>query len=316
MAENKPTILGGTAIKPKERHGWEAIRYIIHNPETGEFLTRTPKSWLLITGFYIIYYSCLAGFWAAMLNIFFLTLTEEAPKWQNADGLIGTSPGLGLKPGQVDALIDSSMIVFNMKNTADQGKPGDENYVAGTEGWQNRITEFLKPYKDCSGSHCFDPALLGPCGTPPYGFDQGKPCVYLKLNKIYGLKNENYKDGELPENMPATLKSHIGSQADKDQTWVECHGEYPGDIEALGKIKYFPATQGFEDKFFPYLGKTKDYISPLIAVQFANARQNQLLHVECRAWAKNIGYNKRDRIGINHLELLILSDAAAKVVGS
>jgi len=316
MAENKPTILGGTAIKPKERHGWEAIRYIIHNPETGEFLTRTPKSWLLITGFYIIYYSCLAGFWAAMLNIFFLTLTEEAPKWQNADGLIGTSPGLGLKPGQVDALIDSSMIVFNMKNTADQGKPGDENYVAGTEGWQNRITEFLKPYKDCSGSHCFDPALLGPCGTPPYGFDQGKPCVYLKLNKIYGLKNENYKDGELPENMPATLKSHIGSQTDKDQTWVECHGEYPGDIEALGKIKYFPATQGFEDKFFPYLGKTKDYISPLIAVQFANARQNQLLHVECRAWAKNIGYNKRDRIGINHLELLILSDAAAKVVGS
>jgi len=316
MAENKPTILGGTAIKPKERHGWEAIRYIIHNPETGEFLTRTPKSWLLITGFYIIYYSCLAGFWAAMLNIFFLTLTEEAPKWQNADGLIGTSPGLGLKPGQVDALIDSSMIVFNMKNTADQGKPGDENYVAGTEGWQNRITEFLKPYKDCSGSHCFDPALLGPCGTPPYGFDQGKPCVYLKLNKIYGLKNENFKDGELPENMPATLKSHIGSQTDKDQTWVECHGEYPGDIEALGKIKYFPATQGFEDKFFPYLGKTKDYISPLIAVQFANARQNQLLHVECRAWAKNIGYNKRDRIGINHLELLILSDAAAKVVGS
>jgi sodium/potassium-transporting ATPase subunit beta len=316
MAENKPTILGGTAIKPKERHGWEAIRYIIHNPETGEFLTRTPKSWLLITGFYIIYYSCLAGFWAAMLNIFFLTLTEEAPKWQNENGLIGTSPGLGLKPGQVDAFIDSSMIVFNMKAKGDQGKPGDENYVAGTQGWQDRITEFLAPYKNCSGSHCFDVNRLGACGTPPYGFDEGKPCVYLKLNKIYGLKNENFKDGELPENMPASLKTHIGSQPDKDQTWVECHGEYPGDIEALGQIKYFPATQGFEDKYFPYLGKTKDYISPLIAVQFANAKHNQLLHVECRAWAKNIGYNKRDRIGINHLELLILSDAAAKAVGS
>jgi sodium/potassium-transporting ATPase subunit beta len=251
-----------------------------------------------------------------MLNIFFLTLTEEAPKWQNENGLIGTSPGLGLKPGQVDAFIDSSMIVFNMKAKGDQGKPGDENYVAGTQGWQDRITEFLIPYKNCSGSHCFDVNRLGACGTPPYGFDEGKPCVYLKLNKIYGLKNENFKDGELPENMPASLKTHIGSQPDKDQTWVECHGEYPGDIEALGQIKYFPATQGFEDKYFPYLGKTKDYISPLIAVQFANAKHNQLLHVECRAWAKNIGYNKRDRIGINHLELLILSDAAAKAVGS
>jgi sodium/potassium-transporting ATPase subunit beta len=64
------------------------------------------------------------------------------------------------------------------------------------------------------------------------------------------------------------------------------------------------------------MGKTEAYISPLIAVQFANAKQNQLLHVECRAWAKNIGYNKRDRIGINHLELLILSNAAAKQVGT
>ena len=80
MADSKQTILGGTAIKPKERHGWEAVRYLLHNPETGEILTRTPKSWLLITGFYLIYYSCLAGFWAAMLNIFFLTLEDHQPK--------------------------------------------------------------------------------------------------------------------------------------------------------------------------------------------------------------------------------------------
>jgi hypothetical protein len=53
----------------------------------------------------------------------------------------------------------------------------------------------------------------------------------------------------------------------------------------------------------------------LIAVQFADVAKNQLLHVECRAWAKNIGYSKRDRIGINHLELLILDDKAAKNVG-
>jgi len=113
MADTKPTILGGTAIKPKERHGWEAVRYIIHNPETGEFFTRTPKSWALITGFYIIYYSCLAGFWLAMLNIFFLTLNDDSPKWQGDNGLIGDSPGLGLKPAQLNALIDSSMIAFN-----------------------------------------------------------------------------------------------------------------------------------------------------------------------------------------------------------
>ena len=80
MADNKPTILGGTAIKPKERHGWEAVRYIIHNPETGEYFTRTPKSWALITLFYIVYYSLLACFWAGMLMLFLSTVEDQKPK--------------------------------------------------------------------------------------------------------------------------------------------------------------------------------------------------------------------------------------------
>jgi len=322
MADTKPTILGGTAIKPKERHGWEAVRYIIHNPETGEFFTRTPKSWALITGFYIIYYSCLAGFWLAMLNIFFLTLNDDSPKWQGDNGLIGDSPGLGLKPAQLNALIDSSMIAFNKDKKDAQGKPHDANYVAGYEGWANRTKEFLAPYADCVGAHCFPLSQLGTaCSTYPYGYDQGKPCVYLKLNKIYGLKNTPYEVADLdnPEllakDMPKTLKTHIKSAADKKQVWIECHGEYPADIEGLGAINYFPAAQGFPDRYFPYMGKKEPYQSPLIAVQFANAKHNQLLHIECRAWAKNIGYSKRDRIGINHMELLILDTDSAAVVG-
>ena len=60
MASTKPpALLGATAFKPVERHGWEAIRYFFHNPDTGEIMTRTPLSWLLITVFYVIYYSCL-----------------------------------------------------------------------------------------------------------------------------------------------------------------------------------------------------------------------------------------------------------------
>lgn len=307
-------VLGGTAIKPKERHGWEAVRYILHNPETGEILSRTPKSWLLITGFYIIYYCCLAGFWAAMLNIFFLTLNDDFPKWQGDNGLIGKSPGLGLKPGQVDELIDSSMIAFNKVSKIDQGKPGDANYVSAYTGYVDRIEKFLGTYADQSKCDpCFDPATLGVCGTKPYGYDKGKPCVYLKLNKIFGLNNELYDP--LPEDMPAKLKEHIGNTADKDQVWVECHGEYPADREGLGTIKYFPEAQGFPAKYFPYT-KQEVYQSPLVAVQFENAKPNQLLHVECRAWAANIGYNKRDRIGINHLELLILDDVSAPKIGS
>lgn len=331
MADSKPTILGGTAIKPKERKGWEAVRYIIHNPETGEIFTRTPKSWLLITVFYLIYYSCLAGFWAAMLNIFFLTLENHQPKWQNENSLIGVSPGVGLKPHQLPELIDSTMIAFNFESETDQGAPGDANYIAGWKGWADRTKEFLDKYNDqdtCKNSKtgCFAPSSLGACGVYPYGFDKGTPCVFLKLNKIFGNENDHCTAADLVEEpcskMPATLKEHIKAQSDQQQVWIECHGEYPADRENLNAINYIPKTQGFPATYFPYMGKVNekgeelDYQSPLVAVQFAGAAKNQLLHVECRAWAKNIGYSKRDRVGINHLELLVLGNEAAKVVGS
>ena len=60
MAEPaKPKLLGGTAIKPPERHGFEKISYLIYNKDNGEILTRTPKSWALIFIFYVIYYTLL-----------------------------------------------------------------------------------------------------------------------------------------------------------------------------------------------------------------------------------------------------------------
>jgi len=334
MAETQPTILGGTAIKPKERHGWEAVRYMIHNPETGEFFTRTPKSWALITIFYIIYYSCLAGFWAAMLNIFFLTLEDDKPKWMTTESLIGNSPGVGLAPGQIPELIDSSMIAFNYESEQDQGTPGSANYVAGWGGWVARNKEFLKPYQeklgrrgkscDDSDTGCFALSNLGKCAEGNYGYDSGEPCIFLKLNRIYGNENDPYTKSEedlklaKEKGMPQTLIDHIKEQNDVDQVWIECHGEYAADKEMLkpANIEYFPKSAGFPAKYFPY--KNQDgYQSPVVAVKFKGLKDKpQLLHIECRAWAKNIDYNKRDRIGLSHMELLILNDQASGEVGS
>lgn len=321
MADNQPAVLGGTAIKPKERHGWEAVRYLIHNPETGEFFTRTPKSWAMITGFYIVYYAFLAAFWAAMLMIFFQTLNDQSPRWLNAESLIGTSPGLGMHPKQTDALIDSSMIQYQKGVEADNGD------VAGYGGWVSRTKSFLDLYsaqgKSCAPGNgvsktefCnFDVASLGPCGKDGYGYADGKPCIYLKLNRIYGLDNTVYSDPEnLPEDMPEELKKHIKTASNKDQVWVECHGEYPADRENLGQIKYYPADRGFPSYYFPYENQD-GYQSPVVAVQFPDLKANQLYHVECRAWAANIGYDRRDRIGLAHLEIHILDEDGAKAVG-
>lgn len=307
MADNKPAVLGGTAIKPKERHGWEAVRYLIHNPETGEYLTRTPKSWLLIFVFYVIYYSCLAGFWAAMLNIFFLTLPDGQPKWTTDSSIIGKSPGLGLRPRQADADIDSSMIQFSLG----QNTHGDLNNY---QHWVDQTGKFLEAYKDSEQLNG-----LGACATAPYGYDTGKPCIFLKLNRIIDLINEPFlEDTDIPDGMPEDLKTHIKNQGDRNQVWVNCRGQYAADTEAMGRLKYFPDTRGFPNKepYFPYKGNAADptYESPIVAVQFEAPKQNQLIHVECRAWAKNIGYDKRDRVGINLFELHILDDTAAAAI--
>jgi len=292
MADDAPKVLGGTAIRPKERHGLEAIKYLLYNPETGEVLTRTPKSWALITVFYIIYYTCLAGFWAAMLTIFLQTLPEgNRPKWLTSDSLIGRSPGLGLRPAQAQDKIDSSMIIFN---TAEE---------ASWKGWADRSGEFLAKYK---GSEHL--SKLGACGTANYGYDEGKPCIFLKLNKIYGLQHDFFNNtADLPEDMPQGLKDHIGSKSGQDanQVWVDCQPKNPADKEALdGKITYFPADRGFPEQYFPWQGE-KDYNSPLVAVQFEPQTRGQLIHIECRAWAKNIGYSRRDKIGIASLEIML-----------
>lgn len=325
----KPAVLGGTAIKPVERKGWEAVRYLIHDPDKGEYFTRTPKSWALITGFYIIYYSCLAAFWAAMLAIFLSTISEDQPKWIGTASLIGESPGVGLNPKQTADLIDSSMIQYNKNSKED--KEGEGGKVAGWGGWAERVDEYLASIKS-GGKACskedgattteackFDVTALEECNKKGGGFEEGVPCMYLKLNKIYGVENRHYDgtteyDGKVfPDEMPKSLQDHIKKQDNKEQVWVNCRGEYPADVEALGEPEYFPATRGFPGYYFPY-EKQNDYQSPIVAVRFPNAKPNQLLHVECRVWADNIGYEKRDRVGINHFELQILDDKSANAI--
>ena len=56
-----------------------------------------------------------------------------------------------------------------------------------------------------------------------------------------------------------------------------------------------------------------DYLNPLVAVQFSPRLEGgrgigQLIHIECRAWAQNIGYNRRDKIGIAAFEIQVFDD--------
>jgi len=318
----KEDLLGAVAIKPPgwDRTGFEAFRYFLYDPDNGTILSRTPKSWALITIFYTIYYSCLAAFWYVCLLIFFQTLPDaaEGPKWQQDGSLIGINPGVGIRPLNRDSRIDSNMFVLEFRDSNDilsekQGE-GDLNI-----DYARRAQLFFEENYGTVGEgyNEFDRAAeLGDCAQFPYGFINPaggaiSPCVFLKFNKIWGWEPTPVTEEDFAENpeWPAEFKSHWDAQADKEKIWIHCQGRNPADKEALadGGMTYLPATQGFPATFFPYTGNKEGYQSPLVAVNFNLDEKyiGQLIHIECRAYYKGVRHETKSKTGLVQFEVLM-----------
>jgi len=299
----------------------ETFGTFVWNSETGQFLGRTGTSWMKIGVFYLVFYSFLAGFFAIMMAIFYQTLdTNHLPKYTPGDGSsILRHPAMGFRPLPRQENIESTLIWY---------KHGESKDI---EHWVESLNEFIKPYEgtsdDISGQHITDCSeqsppqdgqvcrfedtwLKGKCQkAESWGYNRESPCILLKLNKMIEWVPDVYTSlEELPDNMPQSLKDHIAERmADNGDVipkmiWVSCKGENPADEEYVGPIQYFP-WQGFPSYYFPYR-HTPGYLSPIVAVQFDTPASNVLINIECRAWAKNIGHDRGNRLGLVHFELL------------
>jgi len=318
---------------------------MLFDPDNGTILTRTPLSWLKITVFYLIYYSCLACFWIACLVIFFQTLPEEesGPRWQQDWGLIGKNPGLGLRPRNTDERIDSQMFVLqggdtNIHPSHPHGE-GDLN-----ADYAVRVRNFLDMYKKdvapevpgpdpakplFKGYQKFDyKAVLGSCGDFPYGYvgSKVKPCIFFKLNNIWGWEPKPVQcgdptqvapDGDPFDECPKTLVKHLETAAAreaKDQNiWIDCNGRNAADQEAVeGRLSYYPGSRAIPISYFPYLGqrnqvdKNVGYHSPLVAIQVDPKTPGQLVHMECRAYYRGVKHDKKDKLGLVQFEVQVL----------
>jgi len=327
MADEKQTekpafALGGTAIKPVgwDRSGMEAFKYMLWNPDTGEVLTRTPLSWVKIIVFYIIYYSCLAAFWIACLQVFFLTIPEQEPRWLLSESIIGVNPGVGLRPKQMDKLIDSSIFIFDQSDveTAPTDDDGEGNRNADAV---KRMENFMAKNSNTTNlvTPVFDTDTLGSCAESPYGYmpvnGKVEPCLFLKLNKIYGWKpyGVNLADLDSPTyaDMTDELKTKIreteGTTGNATNVYMDCKGRYDADREAL-TLTYFPENQGLPMKYFPFAGG--NYQSPLVAVKISSTTIGQLLHIECRAWFHDVKHVTKDKEGLIQFEVQIKDSSA------
>uniref|UniRef100_A0A1B6D5Z4 Sodium/potassium-transporting ATPase subunit beta n=1 Tax=Clastoptera arizonana TaxID=38151 RepID=A0A1B6D5Z4_9HEMI len=307
-------------LKPEKEPFKTKLKRFAFNPENGAIFGRTPSSWGKIGLFYLIFYIVLATMFACLLWLFSLTLDPRIPKWRLDESIIGTNPGLGFRPMPNDSNSLSTLIWY--KGTRRQ----DYEY------WVESLREFLDVYRipgktpgrgqniyKCDfhqfpprGKVCdIDVRLWDPCTFEnTYNYHLQKPCIFLKVNKIYDWVPDYYKNvSDLPERMPDSLKAHIqnefdlGGAARLNQVWLSCQGESPADVENIGEVKYYPGP-GFPGYFFPF-ENSEGYLSPLVAVQFTRPRTGILINIECRAWAHNIKYDRKERIGSVHFELMI-----------
>jgi len=301
------------------------FKSFLWNADTGQVLGRTASSWGLIIVFYIIYYACLAAFWGCMLLVFFTTLTENKPSWITDSSIIGTNPGLGYRPMPPMDYVESTLIWFKLGGKDSEWKT-----------WSKRVETFLEPYdtgakkeganvEQCSNTDVFNRKEGKVCDFPltdlgnwctkenHFGYQQGKPCVLIKLNKIYGWEPELYKNAmEFPQGLidtlPAGMFDEANNTANNDQgyfnkVWLTCEGENPADKENIGQIEYHPGPF-FRSYYYPYQN-AGGYLQPLVAVQFNGPENGVLINIECKAWAGNIEHERSERIGSVHFELLM-----------
>lgn len=297
------------------------------DPATGEtrVLGRTGKSWLAITGFYIIFYACLAGFFAICLAVFMATVDQDKPRWWGDGSIIGSRPGLGYQPWLEDNP-DSTMIKF---------KPDDKKSY---EEYVKQMRSFLDVYYDDADKYDEEPgctnnktdASAKPCSYLPelkqdlndldlgcnfdtkedmqkcnFGYDKGTPVIMLTLNRMLGWTPSPYQ--EVPsedDGFPSAREYH------SDHVLLSCEGEYAADEDNIGEISYSPQA-GLPSRFYPFKGKTdssgnrKYYQQPVGFAKFLKPTTGVLVMVECKAWAKNIEHHRQYKLGMSHFEVLV-----------
>jgi sodium/potassium-transporting ATPase subunit beta len=272
--------------------------------------------------------------------IFSKTLNEDSPKWTLDESLIGSNPGIGFRPmPDQDANAESTLIWYKSGNAAEakfwwsqlDTMVGQTNLPDGTPGVKdcNYSGEVATETEACR----VNPALTYCTHQNMFGYKEGgKPCVLIKLNKIFnwkpqpfGMKDGKYDAGTLEtdlsnkvktDDMPDSLKSFILNEVQKapgnevnilNTVWISCLGESIGDKENLpeGHITYEP-KRGIPGYYYPYTNQ-KNYKSPYIMVNFdiPKTSNHLLINIECRAWAKNVKYDRVARLGSVHFELMV-----------
>jgi len=310
LKEDKSEEDKNEAVTEKKKLGrGKAFRKFIHNSETGEYLGRTCLSWSKIGVYYLIFYGFLLTFFCMLMIVSLHFLSNTEPYYKQGDSVIGASPGLEYFPTPFGDGKDSDLLWF-LVNGNDEGNSQyyteqiDNLLSAYTDQEDNGAVDCTGGGKDEKQACLFDTKQLDSCATAPYGFDDGKPCIFLKINRVYDWVPKVYSSA--PDGASESLQAAI-SGSSEELVFVDCKGTYPEDKANLKSITYTP-QQGFSANFFPFKNQ-EGYMNPIVAVKFEPVMRDMMISVECHLWAQNIKkQDEKARIGGAKFSLMIESN--------
>ncbi|XP_060082678.1 probable sodium/potassium-transporting ATPase subunit beta-3 [Ylistrum balloti] len=310
MASSASTGVTAASVGPQNQsisQKFTDFGHFLYNSDEGTVLGRTAKSWGHITIFYIIYYACLSGFFAALCAVFYQTLDWNFPKLSGPDSLLRQNPGMGFRPIPD---VSTTLVRFVKGDPTSYSPYTDhmEAYLSYYEN-ENQVTDTgvivdcdaisgRRPESEWDKACRFDLTqnLGADCvKQQAFGFDDGLPCILVKLNRIFDWMPQMYTNGSVPPEIADMYQNYYVT--------VKCTGENPSDQDNIGPITYYPAG-GFHYKYFPFRNQ-QGYRTPLVFVRFERPTPGVLIMVECRAYAANIQYDRLEKAGSVHFELLV-----------
>jgi sodium/potassium-transporting ATPase subunit beta len=284
----------------------------IWDGDKNEFIGRTAGSWAKIGLFYLVFYSCLAGFFAAMLQGFFTTVDIRTPSMTDMYSLIKQNPGMGYRPRTAT---DSTLIKFNQTESVSRGEQvlnifkflKAEKYIDDNYNVINISADGDgKPAYNLPVNHMADCNMDLNHLNDSFGYMEGKPCVLLKLNRVINWVPKPFDNDTIKTHMGQEALAKLGDRLDPDYVGVTCEGENDADQDNLGEVEFFP-SKGFPVIYYPY-SNAEDYRPPLVFAKFSGAKKGVIIQVWCKLWVANIKHHKNDKGGSVHFELLIDSN--------
>jgi sodium/potassium-transporting ATPase subunit beta len=305
--KKNPQLNYDTTSAPAAKKGFANFLY---DKQSGHVMGRNCKEWTQLIGFYLIFYTCLFGFWVACMFGFLSTTNLQFPTQLGYQSMLKLNPAIGYRP-QPD--FEVNLVKFNSSNPSTY------------QHFKDDLNAYLAPYfdetkqknlVDCDGTivanantSCkFDPRKAAPeCfpeASPPFslGFETGRPCILLKMNRIIGW---------LPRNANDTTYRDVR---------VRCRGQNEADVETLGEIEYYPGkkdgngTYGIiSSYYFPYMNQP-GYLSPLVFARFANVKFYTLGLIWCEFDREDMDFIEgtywvshalNERAGGAHFELVV-----------